>query len=74
MLSEMEEEDKRASPRVGVSTFLSRRSDVKRHSGAWVRNRERRGAHSRAPLNVLRKLCDIGLILIQQRQHGIGAG
>lgn len=32
------------------------------------------GAHGRAPLNALRKLCDIGLIFIQQRQHGIGTG
>ena len=32
------------------------------------------GAHSCAPLNDLRKLCDIGLVLIQERQQGIGIG
>ena len=26
------------------------------------------GAHGRAPLNDLRKFCDIGLVLIQERQ------
>ncbi len=32
------------------------------------------GAHDCAPLNELRKLCDIGLVLIQERQQGIGIG
>ena len=73
MLSQMRKRISVHRPRL-ARPLSSRAGAMSRDTPANVSALRSYGAHDCAPLNDLRKLCDIGLVLIQERQQGIGIG
>ncbi len=73
MLSQMRKRISVHRPRLAC-LLSSRAGTMSRDTPASVYALRSYGAHGRAPRNDLRKFCDIGLVLIQERQHGIGIG